>query len=273
MQLKYIIDLDGTIYHQSRVLPFAEKFISYLQSERREFLFFTNSPERSPQELSDKLKSFNINVAPEKILTAACIAEDYLLAKSKHCKVFVIGTEQFKESLRNSGFKVISDNSENADYVICGFSQQTDFSDIKAACKHIWNGAELVCTNFDESIPDENGFTPHTGAINASIEYATGKKAVMLGKPGSYTFNFIRKKLKAESNELCIVGDRIDTDMKFGKINGAKAFLVYTGITDEKEGEKYKDKGYFDIGFKNLDELIKFDISLRQNKENAVFSF
>lgn len=270
MQLKYIIDLDGTIYHQTKPIPYADKFISYLQTKRRDFVFFTNSPERSPEEISDKLKKFNIKVSPEKIVTAACVTKDYLLNHSRTARIFVIGTEQFKKSLSEAGFEIICDDSKNADFVICGFSQQTDFSEVKTACKHIWNGAELICTNSDESIPDEKGFMPHTGAINASLEYATGKKAIMLGKPGAYSFNYIQKKLHARKDEICVVGDRIDTDMSFGKNNGANAFLVYTGITSENESKMPKYIGAFDKGFRNLDELIKFDMKI--TKENPMLS-
>ena len=273
MELKYIIDLDGTIYQQNRPIKFADKFISYLQKEGREFVFFTNSPEKSPLELKLKLSGFNIDVSEKQIITSGQVAIDYLLCHNKNCTVFVIGTNQLKNDFSNSGFNVVDSKSKKADYVVCGFSRGVDFSDIEAACRYIWNGAKLICTNFDESIPCENGLTPHTGAINASIEYATGEKAIVLGKPGSYTFEFLQNRLNAQKQELCVIGDRIDIDMLFGKLNGIKSFLVYTGITSEAEALDPKNHGFFDAGFKNLKQLMDFDKELCQGpKPHYVFS-
>jgi NagD protein len=54
--------VDGVIYHGPRLLPGAHDFVEWLKRERKQFLFLTNSSERSPRELRDKLSRLGIEV-------------------------------------------------------------------------------------------------------------------------------------------------------------------------------------------------------------------
>ena len=51
----FICDMDGVIYHGNRLLPGVPEFVDWLQRENKSFLFLTNSSERSPLELQQKL--------------------------------------------------------------------------------------------------------------------------------------------------------------------------------------------------------------------------
>jgi hypothetical protein len=52
--------VDGVIYHGGRLLPGAKEFVQWLQESDKKFLFLTNSSERSPRELKDKLARMGI---------------------------------------------------------------------------------------------------------------------------------------------------------------------------------------------------------------------
>lgn len=47
----FICDMDGVIYHGNRLLPGVKEFVEWLYREQKNFLFLTNSSERSPKEL------------------------------------------------------------------------------------------------------------------------------------------------------------------------------------------------------------------------------
>ena len=51
----FICDMDGVIYHGNRLLPGVPEFVDWLYREDKNFLFLTNSSERSPLELKEKL--------------------------------------------------------------------------------------------------------------------------------------------------------------------------------------------------------------------------
>ena len=54
--------MDGVIYHGNRLLPGVAEFMQWLKREEKKFLFLTNSSERSPLELQQKLKRLGIEV-------------------------------------------------------------------------------------------------------------------------------------------------------------------------------------------------------------------
>ena len=47
----FICDMDGVIYLGSQLLPGVREFVSWLNENDKQFLFLTNSSERSPKEL------------------------------------------------------------------------------------------------------------------------------------------------------------------------------------------------------------------------------
>ena len=58
----FICDMDGVIYHGNRLLPGVKEFVDWLYQEKKNFLFLTNSSERSPKELQQKLKRMGLDV-------------------------------------------------------------------------------------------------------------------------------------------------------------------------------------------------------------------
>lgn len=257
MEYKYIIDLDGTLYHQNVPIPHADTFIHYLTEQHRSFVLFTNSPERTPLQLTAKLKKMGIQVPAENIITTGCVALDYFSNEKDSASIYILGTDSLKQRFIHSGYHVAEDGDTHADYVLCGFSKTITFSELTAACRHIWNGAKLVSTNSDQSIPTEDGLIPHTGSYAAFIEYATGIQAVQLGKPGYYAYAYLKRYLHSSADELCIIGDSLSTDMLFGKRNGFSSYLVLTGLSSKDTASK--NTNLFDQSFNNLKEIINFE--------------
>lgn len=58
----FICDMDGVIYHGNRLLPGVPEFVDWLQRENKSFLFLTNSSERSPLELQQKLARMGLEI-------------------------------------------------------------------------------------------------------------------------------------------------------------------------------------------------------------------
>ena len=58
----FICDMDGVIYHRSRLLECPKGFVDWLKAEGRQYLFLTNSSARSPQELHQRLRHMGIEV-------------------------------------------------------------------------------------------------------------------------------------------------------------------------------------------------------------------
>ena len=249
-----IIDLDGTIYRGNRLLDYAKSFIDTLNKNNINYNFFTNCPRRVPKEIAAGLKEMGLEVQENSIITSGNVAQRYIQSMEKQALVYVIGSASFKEYLQANNVQLVNGMNSTADIVIVGYCTDFTYEDLKYALWHIQKGAKFIATNMDETIPFGDHTIPHTGAICSFLEYAAKQKPFNLGKPSEYAGKYFRQIF--DSDQVYVIGDRIDTDMLFAKNNGFTACLVLTGITT-KEDIKNIEKPFFHT-FNDLQEFCKF---------------
>ena len=232
----FICDMDGVIYHGNRLLPGAMEFVQWLQQEGKRFLFLTNSSERSPRELHQKLGRLGLNVGEEHFYTSALATGSFLKSQSPGGTAYVIGEAGLTNALYDAGFSM---NNINPDYVVVGESRSYTFDTLQTAVNLVLGGARLIGTNPDVSSPAENGIVPATGALTAPIELATGSKAYFIGKPNPLMMRHALKKLGCRREETLIIGDRMDTDIVAGIESEIETVLVLSGVTSREEVGDY----------------------------------
>ena len=232
----FIIDMDGVIYHGNRILPGAADFIEWLQRNNKKYLFLTNSSERTPRELHQKLVRMGLDVPEEHFYTSALATAEFLKAQAPGSSAYVIGEAGLLNALYDAG---ITMNNVNPDYVVMGEGKSYSFDTITKAVNLVKNGAKLIGANTDISGPIENGIAPACGALVAPIEIATGKKAYFCGKPNPLMMRTGLRLLGCHSEDAVVVGDRMDTDIVAGTESGADTVLVLSGVSDRETIKKY----------------------------------
>ena len=75
-----ICDMDGVLYHGNRLLPDVWEFTEWLKANKKQFLFLTNSSERSPHELQQKLDRLGIKAEASHFYTSALATASFLAA-------------------------------------------------------------------------------------------------------------------------------------------------------------------------------------------------
>ena len=228
----FIIDMDGVIYHGNRLLKGSVEFVEYLEREGKRFLFLTNSSERSPIELSQKLERLGIMVEPEHFYTSALATASFLASQRPGGSVFVIGEPGLIQALYDAGFTM---NNVNPDYVIVGEGRGYSLEALERAVRLVINGARLIGTNPDISGPTEHGIVPACGSLVAPIELAAGKKAYFIGKPNPLMMRHGLRRLNSRREDTVIIGDRMDTDIVAGVESDIETVLVLSGVTQEKD--------------------------------------
>jgi 4-nitrophenyl phosphatase/phosphoglycolate phosphatase len=73
------------------------------------------------------------------------------------------------------------------------------------------------------------------GSMVGAIKGCTGVEPTVVGKPGPLMIDYLCDKLSLDRNRICMVGDRLDTDILFGNDNGLKSLLVLSGVTTEEK--------------------------------------
>jgi NagD protein len=228
----FICDMDGVIYQGNRLLPGAGKFMDWLNANHKKFLFLTNSSERSPRELREKLLRLGIDVPAEAFYTSALATASFLKTQRPDGSVYVIGDAGLITALHDAGF---TSNDHDPDYVVVGETRSYSFEKIELAINLVLKGARLIGTNPDMTGPSESGIVPATRALIAPIAMATGKQPYFIGKPNPLIMRHALKKLSSVREETIIIGDRMDTDIIAGIESEIDTALVLSGVTTAEE--------------------------------------
>lgn len=232
----FICDMDGVIYHGNILLEGVTEFYDWLIKEKKEFIFLTNSSERSPRELKQKLSRMGLDVGEDHFYTSALATADFLKSQCPGGSVYVIGEPGLSNALYDAGFTM---NNVNPDYVVVGESRSLNYEMIERATLLVRKGAKLIGTNPDITGPTEADIVPATRALISPIEMASGKRAYFLGKPNPLMMRIGLGKLGVANNEACIVGDRMDTDIIAGIESEIDTVLVLSGVTTREETELF----------------------------------
>jgi len=224
----FICDMDGVIYKGNKLLPGVKEFVNWLYRENKKFLFLTNSSEKSPKELQQKLERMGLDVDESHFYTSALATAKFLCKQNPGYSAYVIGEPGLFNALHDVGITI---NDVNPDYVVVGETSNYNYGHIRRAMRHVFNGAKLIGTNTDLTGPGENGILPACRALVLPIEATTGKKAYYIGKPNPLMMRTGLQILGVHSEETSMIGDRMDTDIIAGIESGLDPILVLTGVT------------------------------------------
>lgn len=232
----FICDMDGVIYHGNRLIPKVKEFVEWLEKNGKNYLFLTNSSERSPRELAQKLFRMGLSVGEEHFYTSALATASYLKSQCPNGSVYVIGEPGLTNALYEAGFSM---NDINPDYVVFGETRSLSYEKIEKASNLVFNGAKLIGTNSDLTARVESGIIPACRALISPIELTTGKSAYYVGKPNPLMMRHALKKLDCHRVDAVIIGDRMDTDIIAGIESELDTVLVLTGVTDREDLSKF----------------------------------
>ena len=224
----FICDMDGVIYHGNDILPGVREFVNWMQDNGKKFVFLTNSPERTPHELSMKLARMGLDISADHFYTSAMATAEFLHSQAPGCTAYVIGEAALSKALYDQKIYM---NDINPDYVVIGETRTYCFEKLEKAIALVRGGAKLIGANPDTIGVTEKGIMPATGSLVAPIEIATGKKAYFVGKPNPLMLRHGLRKLGCHSEDIAFIGDRMDTDIIAGIESNVDTVLVLSGVT------------------------------------------
>jgi len=234
-----ILDMDGVIYHGESILPGVDKFLGWLQESGKKFIFLTNSSERTPQQLSDKLKRLTGREFIPSIFHTCALSTGHFVTSQmtrvadRPARVYIIGEQGLRQALIDEGH-IIADTE--VDYVIVGETVNYNYDKIVKAAELVRKGARLIGTNKDIRDRMHDGFVPSTGSLICPIELTSNKKAYFVGKPNPLIMTHALKKFEQlKKDEVVIIGDNMDTDIAGGVEADIDTVLVLTGVTSKSD--------------------------------------
>ena len=232
----YLMDMDGVLVHQERLIPGADLFVKRLQQAGHRFLVLTNNSIYTPRDLAARLERTGLAVPEESIWTSALATARFLDSQRPQGSAYVLGEAGLTTALHQVGYVL---TEREPDYVVVGETRAYSQEAITRAIRLIAAGARFIATNPDPTGPSPDGPQPATGAVAALISKATGVRPYFVGKPNPLMMREALRAIDAHSETTVMIGDRMDTDVIAGIEAGLQTVLVLTGITGREEAQRF----------------------------------
>ncbi|KAK6601242.1 phosphoglycolate/pyridoxal phosphate phosphatase [Botrytis cinerea] len=260
----FLFDCDGVLWSGDHIFPGTVETLELLRSKGKKVVFVTNNSTKSRTEYQKKLTALGIPSNVDEIFGSAYSSAIYIsrilkLPAPKN-KVFVLGESGIETELKTEGvefiggtdpayrrditpedYKGIADGSlldDDVGVVLAGLDFHINYLKLCHAYHYLRRGAVFLATNTDSTLPSNHTFFPGAGSISIPLINMIGKEPTALGKPNQAMMDSIEGKFQFDRKKTCMVGDRLNTDIKFGiegKLGGTLAVL--TGVSKKEEWE------------------------------------
>ena len=225
----FVFDLDGTVYLGNRVFPFAIDFIGHLRGHGYRVLFFTNNASRSKKTYLKRLSDMGFAPAEDEVLTSGNVTETYIKTRYPGKTVYLLGTDDLRDEFLSEGISLVYEDAPAADVAVLSFDLSLTYEKVFAFCKFVRQGAVYLATHPDPNCPSERGPLPDAGSFISLVETSTGRKPLVFGKPEAPAADMICEMTGLSKKDICVIGDRLLTDIGIGARNGIDSILVETG--------------------------------------------
>lgn len=262
----FLLDMDGTIYHENELIPGAREFFDYLNDHSLKYAFMTNNSSKGKKEYVRKLSALGIKATEKNIVSSVNVTADYLKSYGfSSSNIFVVGTKSFKQELKDHKYHIYDEEDESIpdiDLVVLGFDTELNYNKIKVVCEILETGCEYIATNCDLKCPVKGGrFIPDCGAIAQMLAIATNRMPKFLGKPEKEIVLTAAKQFGVDVNQILCVGDRLYTDIAVGINAGCPTAVVYTGEASPSDIAKSELKPTYQFeSIKDLYESLKSNV-------------
>lgn len=254
----FLLDMDGTLYLGTSLFEGTIPFLNKIKSQGAKYLFVTNNSSKGVNAYIEKLKKLGIESSKDDFLTSVDATIEYMRGRHDKDLIYALGTETFKEQLRDAGYNItdkLTDNFDKIKVLLTGYDTELTYQKLIDACKLLCLDKECkliyIATNPDWVCPTEYGAVPDCGSMSEAIFNATGRRPKFIGKPEPDMALLSMKKFGVSEDETVLVGDRIYTDIACGLHAGIDTAFVLSGEGTMEDIEKYNvrpTKVYKDVG-------------------------
>lgn len=219
-----IFDLDGTIYFGRKLANKANDVIHLVRKLYKNVFFVTNNSAKKREEIWHKLLNMGIDAELGEVINSGYAIAKYL-NENKYQEVYCIGTQSLKSEIES--FKIKTD-SKTPEAIVVGYNKDFSLNDLNEVLNLDLKNYKLIIANQERTYPGENGvIMPGAGPIVKAVEYALNKKTdIIIGKPNPIMVKLITSNLHIKPEDICVVGDSYESDIKMAQSYGADSILI-----------------------------------------------
>ncbi len=226
----FLFDLDGVFYKgkESRVKIGGTDAVEALRNNGKQLLVLTNNSTDSAETVHSRLLEFDIQVKKGEVLTSGLLTAEYLRDKHGRVSYFLVGEEGLDFEMKKRGHR--RTRGEDADFVVVGLDRKVTYDKLDHAARLARNGAGIVATHSSRLYMYKTGPAMASGPLVKAIEYASRKRATVIGKPSPIMFEIALSRAGCRRGAAVMIGDQLDTDIEGASNAGIDSVLVTSGI-------------------------------------------
>lgn len=236
----FVFDLDGTVYIGDNEIEGSFAAINELRKRGKRICFFTNNSSRMHTDYIARLNNLGLRTYSDEIYTSGQVTCEYILDNYRGKKVYLLGNERLKSEFELYGIEVVD---EDPDICVIGFDTSLTYDRLYKFCKYVNDGLPYIATHPDYFCPADVCSMPDVGALIEAVRLTVGREPdIVMGKPHKTAGKRLAQKYNLPARKIAMVGDRLYTDVAFGKNCGFVSILVLSGETTEEMLGKSKIK-------------------------------
>ena len=220
-----LIDLDGVLYVGGKPVPGAQEAIQYLTENKVPFRCISNTTRKCRKTISSQLSAMGF-VIPEEFIFTPPLAAVARMKNTGKDRFFLLTTGDVDRDFADAGTRT----AEDVDVVIVGDAgDAATYRSLNTAFRLLMDGAELIALEKDRYWMAKDGLSLSAGPFVSALEFATGKQALIMGKPSKTFFELALKDMNRQPGQVAMIGDDLCTDVGGAHAAGMTGILVRTG--------------------------------------------
>lgn len=219
-----LIDLDGVCHINGTPIPGAAAALRRIADAGLPCRFLTNTTTRNRGDLARSLQAGGLPIAEAAVFNAPRAAARYLREHGNLAARLVVA-----DAVREDFAGCLCNDQVPQAVVIGDIGRGWGYDLLDGLFRQILAGAQLVALHKGRYWQTADGLSLDIGAFVSGLEYATGREAVVIGKPSPAFFLTALSDLGLAADAVAVVGDDIESDIGGGQACGLTGVLVHTG--------------------------------------------
>ena len=223
-----LLDIDGVLHVSMQPIAGAAETLQTLEQQGYSLCLVTNTTTMSRAHLAQRLQGIGLHIEEERIVTAPMATANYIRQHfgGKRCWLLTKGDIEADFT----GIELVNGLQEQADVVVIGGAEELlTYEAMNQAFRLLMDGAALLAMHTNMYWRTKDGLQLDSGPFVRALEVASGKQAVVLGKPSGAFFAQALATLGVHAHEAVMVGDDIENDINGAQRAGIRGILVMTG--------------------------------------------
>lgn len=245
----FVLDADGVLVLRGEPLPGSVDALRTLGERGIPFRVVTNFSQLHRSSLAAWFGKSGVTVDPGRIITGTSAAAAYAARRHPDRPLFVLAAEDARREFEGQPL-LTADEADAAPpgtvaaVVIGDAGDDLSYRNMDVAFRLVRGGAELLAMHRNPWWLTAKGPTIDAGGFVVALEFATGRRAVTLGKPSPVVFRQAVAGLTSDIGQrlprsaFAMVGDDPRADVAAAQRVGLRGILVLSGKTDRAEADR-----------------------------------